>query len=143
MGKNAIRSAPLAMQEKLNQLLEKHCVTIKNNVELLGAYLKRAREEDDLLQALNDAAALAHQLKGSSGTAGFHDICVAATALNGHLSELTARGEAHSHQDLQRVIELYDKLSSVSQAAHPQSSALYFMAQPLPNERASKQNTAG
>lgn len=142
MGKNAIRPAPLAVQEKLNQLLEKHCVTIKNNVELLGAYLKRAREDDDPLQALNDAAALAHQLKGSSGTAGFHDICVAATALNGHLSELTAARRV-PHPDLQRAMELYDRLSGVSQAAHPQTSALYFMAQPLPNERASKRNTAG
>ena len=126
MGKNAIRPASLAVREKLNELLEKHCETIKSSVEILGTHLQRARQDRDPSQALNEAAALAHQLKGSSGTAGFHDICVEATILNGHLSELVAPGNAQLRPGVQRAIELYERLSCVSQAARPQSSALYL-----------------
>ena len=115
------------MQEKLNLLLEKHCVTIKRNVELIGEHLDRAQQAEGPAQALSDAVALAHQLKGSSGTAGFHDICVAATALNDHLSAIT-RDDAPLRQDLSRAVELFKTLSRASPAASPQSSALYLVA---------------
>jgi len=116
------------VREKLNLLLEKHCVTIKRNVELIGEHLDRAQQaEEGPAQALSDAIALAHQLKGSSGTAGFHDICVAATALNDHLSAIT-RDDAPLRQDLSRAVELFETLSRASRAASPQSSALYLVA---------------
>ena len=117
------------MREKLNLLLEKHCVTIKNNVELLGEHLNRARQNGAAPQdALSDAGALAHQLKGSSGTAGFHDICVAATALNDHLNAIKGREGAPLRQGVIEAIELYESLSRASKAASPQSSALYLVA---------------
>jgi HPt (histidine-containing phosphotransfer) domain-containing protein len=117
------------VREKLNLLLEKHCVTIKNNVELLGEHLNRAQQDGAAPQdALSDAGALAHQLKGSSGTAGFHDICVAATALNDHLNAIKGRAGAPLRQGVIEAIELYESLSRASKAASPQSSALYLVA---------------
>jgi HPt (histidine-containing phosphotransfer) domain-containing protein len=116
------------VREKLNLLLEKHCVTIKNTVERVGEHLERARDDGaDPQQAVEDAADLAHQLKGSSGTAGFNDICVAATALHDHLKDLSERGDTLLRPGLHRAMELYARLSSVSQAARPQSSALYLV----------------
>lgn len=116
------------MREKLNLLLEKHCVTIKTNVGLVGEHLNRARQDGAApREALREAGALAHQLKGSSGTAGFHDICVAATALYDHLNAIAAREDAPLHQGVHQAIELYEKLSRVAQAASPQSSALYLV----------------
>jgi HPt (histidine-containing phosphotransfer) domain-containing protein len=116
------------VREKLNLLLEKHCVTIKSTVERVGEHLKRARDSDaEAVQAIEEAAALAHQLKGSSGTAGFHDICAAATALNDHLKDLSAHGNAPLRPGVNRAIDLYERLSSVSQAASPQSSSLYLV----------------
>lgn len=117
------------MREKLNLLLEKHCVTIKKNVELLGEHLSRAQLDGAASQeALREANALAHQLKGSSGTAGFHDICVAATALYDHLKTISERDGAPLRQGVQQSIELYARLSRASKAASPQSSTLYLVA---------------
>lgn len=117
------------MREKLNLLLEKHCVTIKKNVEMLGEHLSRARQDGAASQeALREANALAHQLKGSSGTAGFHDICVAATALYDHLKAISGRDGAPLRQGVQQAIELYARLSRASKAASPQSSTLYLVA---------------
>jgi chemotaxis protein histidine kinase CheA len=116
------------MREKLNLLLEKHCVTIKNNVELVGEHLHRAREDSGApREALKAANALAHQLKGSSGTAGFHDICVAATALYNHLNAIAAHDDAALHHGVHQAIELYETLKRASKAASPQSSALYLV----------------
>ena len=117
------------MREKLNLLLEKHCVTIKNNVDMLGAHLNRARLNGTAPQdALSDAGALAHQLKGSSGTAGFHDICVAATVLYDHLNAIRGREDAPLREGVHQAIELYERLNHASKAASPQSSALYLVA---------------
>ena len=117
------------MREKLNLLLEKHCVTIKKNVELLGEHLSRAQQDGVASQeALREANALAHQLKGSSGTAGFHDICVAATALYDHLKAISEREDAPLRQGVRQAIELYARLSRASKAASPQSSTLYLVA---------------
>lgn len=116
------------MQEKLNLLLEKHCVSIKGTVDLLGDHLKRARDnEAGRRQAIEDATALAHQLKGSSGTAGFHDICVATTALYAMLTDLNARGDAPLRPGVDQAMELYERLSSAARAAHPQMSTLYLV----------------
>ena len=115
------------MREKLNQLLEKHCVTIKNNVERIGEHLKQAQDGGaEPMAALKDAAALAHQLKGSSGTAGFHDICVAGTALYDHLNKLNAGDFIPVSQGVQQAMELYERLTRASHAASPQSSSLYL-----------------
>ena len=115
------------MREKLNLLLEKHCVTIKQNVELVGEYLKRAGAADAATpgQALKDAAALTHQLKGSGGTAGFHDISGAATALNDHLNAIT-RGEVPFRQGVDKAMALFEPLGRAAREATPQSSALYL-----------------
>ena len=116
------------MREKLNLLLEKHCVSIKGTVELLGEHLKRAREDEaERRQALEDATALAHQLKGGSGTAGFHDICVATTALYAQLTELSARGDAALGPGVDQAMELYERLSGAARAARPQASTLYLV----------------
>jgi HPt (histidine-containing phosphotransfer) domain-containing protein len=118
------------VREKLNLLLEKHCVTIKKNVELLGEHLSRAQQDGvaSAQEALREANALAHQLKGSSGTAGFHDICVAATALYDHLKGISEHDDAPFREGVRQAIELYARLSRASKAATPQSSTLYLVA---------------
>jgi chemotaxis protein histidine kinase CheA len=116
------------VREKLNLLLEKHCVTIKNNVELVGAHLERALQDAAARQeALSEAGALAHQLKGSSGTAGFHEICVTATALYDHLNRIRALDDGPLREGVHQAIELYGRLSRASRAASPQSSGLYLV----------------
>lgn len=116
------------MREKLNLLLERHCGTIKHDIELIGEHLRQAGQfEAGSLQALKDAAALTHQLKGSSGTAGFNDICVAATALNAHLGTMAPENEA-LHYGMARAVEIFETLRRASDSARPQSSSLYVAA---------------
>ena len=115
------------MREKLNALLEKHCVTIKSSVVTLGEHLTRAREDGAApAEAVTDAIALAHQLKGSSGTAGFHDICGAATELYEHLKQIKGSEGAPMREGMAQAAALYETLHRVSQVASPQTSALYL-----------------
>jgi HPt (histidine-containing phosphotransfer) domain-containing protein len=112
------------MREKLNLLLVKHCASIKNTVGLLGQHLREIGQGDvRSAQGLEDAVALAHQLKGSSGTAGFQDICTAATVLYNHLKAGNGR-----LPEMQQTMALYERLDAATGAADPTTSSLYLVA---------------
>ena len=116
------------MRDKLNLLLIKHCATIKDTVRLLGQHLRAVGGDgaEVSAQALEEAVALAHQLKGSSGTAGFQDICAATTVLHDHLKGLNA--SSGERPEMRQAMVLYERLDAAAQAAAPQSSALYLVA---------------
>jgi HPt (histidine-containing phosphotransfer) domain-containing protein len=117
------------VQDKLNLLIEKHCETIKRHVETLGTMLSSiAGGVADPLGVIEEAEALAHQLKGSSGTAGFGEISRTATALDDHL-KILCRGSADGLSTrLVKAMELFQALQRAAQAATPHSSALYQAA---------------
>jgi HPt (histidine-containing phosphotransfer) domain-containing protein len=117
------------VQDKLNLLIEKHCETIKRHVETLGGMLSSiAGGAADPLGVLTEAEALAHQLKGSSGTAGFGEISRAATALDDHLKAL-CRGSAQDIPGrLVKAMELFRALDRAASEATPGTSTLYQAA---------------
>ena len=118
------------MQDRLNILLEKHCETIKGSVTALGRLLAdlSAGTSLDPIAEVETAEALAHQLKGSSGTAGFQDVSRAATALDDHL-KLLCRGEpAGVAGGMSEAMSLYQTLERITLATTPSSSRLYHAA---------------
>lgn len=110
------------MQEQLNLLIEKHCKTIKEQVGSLGAMLSRVEAGDagGPQSLLAEAEALAHQLKGSTGTAGFLELSKAATALDDHLKSLCAGG-----RDFQTAHQRFAELAQITTAIRPENSVLY------------------
>lgn len=118
------------MQDQLNRLIEKHCTSIKDTVSAIGRLLNQVAGNlaIDPLAAIHEAEALAHQLKGSSGTAGFREISHAATALDDHLKVL-CRGKAESiTYGINEAIELFKGLDVVARDVTPSSSMLYKAA---------------
>ncbi len=115
------------MQKQLNAVIEKHCETIKTSVATLGKLLDEvaAGAATDPLNTIQDAEGLAHQLKGSSGTAGFRDISQTATALDDHL-KILCRGSADVlPAGIGQAMTLYRLLDEVTQPATPHTSTLY------------------
>ncbi len=134
MGARDLAAAQLAMQEQLNRLIEKHCASIRASVAKLGEILGHIAKGANLdpLAALQEAEALAHQLKGSCGTAGFLEISEAATALDDHLKAM-CKTPAHSvNQGMRDALRLFEALSVATASIHPGASRLYNLA---PNAR--------
>lgn len=115
------------MQDRLNAVLEKHCETIKGSVAALGRQLSDIAEgaASDPLSAVQSAEAVAHQLKGSTGTAGFHDVSRAATALDDHLKILCRSDEDCVAGGMDEAMGLYAVLEKVSVELSPACSSLY------------------
>lgn len=114
------------MQDKLNQLIEKHCETVKRSAEALGAILMRVEDGSMPPRAgIEEAEALAHQLKGSSGTIGFHQISRAAAALDDHLKTLCAAQDTVIIAGMGKAAALFVELAHAANTARPRSSALY------------------
>jgi HPt (histidine-containing phosphotransfer) domain-containing protein len=118
------------MQDRLNILLEKHCETIKGSVTALGRLLAdlSAGTSSDPIAEVEAAEALAHQLKGSSGTAGFHEVSKAATALDDHLKVLCRSEPVAVAGGIGEAMSLYQTLERIAQNTTPNSSRLYHAA---------------
>ncbi len=114
------------MQDKLSTVIEKHCETIKASVDSLGAMLEDlARHAADPQERLGQAKALSHQLKGSSGTAGFMEIGAAATALDAHLGQLRGGALPDSAAGIAQAMTLYQELYRIASSTTPCCSWLY------------------
>ncbi|MGB0086132.1 MAG: Hpt domain-containing protein [Rhodomicrobiaceae bacterium] len=114
------------MQDKLNAIIEKYCGTIKTSVRMIGRLLDEvAQGVPDPLATIKEAEALAHQLKGSSGTAGFNEISAAATALDDQLKILCRSNAADGPLAIDAASERFRSLEQLALAATPSSSSLY------------------
>ncbi|WP_088343103.1 MULTISPECIES: Hpt domain-containing protein [Rhodomicrobium] len=114
------------MQDKLNEIIERHCEAIKRNAEEMRDMLAAVAAGETLPAAgIEEVEALAHQLKGGSGTAGFSEISRAATALDDYLKRLLAGPEAEIVAGMATALALSAELSRLAKLAGPASSKLY------------------
>jgi HPt (histidine-containing phosphotransfer) domain-containing protein len=118
------------MQEKLNRLIEKHCASIKHTVSQVGGLLAQIRDgaASAPLDSVCEAEALAHQLKGSTGTVGFREVCEAATALDDHLKILCRADSEAVINGIGDTMLLFDRLSAIVSTITPSASTLYKAA---------------
>lgn len=111
------------MQDDLRRLLMKHCDTLRSDIETLSAALRPldGRPGARLPSAsLTEASALAHRIKGSSGSIGFMEVSAAAARLHEALSEFeTTRGNAT------KVTTSLELLAERIGKAKPEDSRLY------------------
>jgi chemotaxis protein histidine kinase CheA len=114
------------VQEKLNALIEKQCASIPKTIEAVGVQLQSVMESGaGSKDALEQTRALVHQLKGISGTAGFTEICEAATALYDCLDLPAHECRPTSEVELEEAMALHQKLADVARDVRPATSWLY------------------
>jgi HPt (histidine-containing phosphotransfer) domain-containing protein len=114
------------VQDKLNALIEKQCASIPKTVEAIGVQLQSVMESGaNSTDALEHANALVHQLKGISGTAGFTEICEAATALYDCLELPAHECRPPTGVELEQAMALYRKLADLGRNVRPAASWLY------------------
>lgn len=117
------------VRDQLRALIERHCVTLRGHVEIIGRNLAHMSESSTRKpEALAEAESLAHQLKGSSGSIGFPQVSAAATALDEHLKQLCAAGGTVTAWEKDRLCSLYEELRNVTAAISPESSTLYALS---------------
>lgn len=117
----------MKVQDQLRALLERHCATVRQNVDSIGRMLREVSAPGIRpAAAVGRAEALAHQLKGSSGSVGFPEVSSAAKALDDQLKLLCAIGDDTAIlSQMAGVHSLYDELKRQASAITPQSSTLY------------------
>lgn len=114
------------MQDKLNAIIERHCKAIKRDAGEIDAMLKAVASGGNAPRAGIEAAeALAHQLKGGSGTAGFAAICEAVTALDDQLKTLLGCPDAEILAGVHPALLLSGELIRIAERTEPGASKLY------------------
>lgn len=118
------------MHDRLNSLLERHCETIKASVNRLGDMLAPVATGSSAapLTDIQTAEALAHQLKGSSGTAGFHELSRAATELDDCLKTLCQADTEQLTAGIDEAMARFQRLEKTASETTPASSSLYQAA---------------
>lgn len=125
----------MSIQEQLRALIARHCATIRHTVEAIGRSLEETADPwSSAGMAVARAEALAHQLKGSSGSVGFHGVSAAATALDDRLKVLCAADATVIASQMPRVRALYEALQEEASSLTPQSSTLYNVELPALRE---------
>ncbi len=91
-----------AIQNKLRELIVRHCGSLRSNAELLSGFIAEMNAPGNVSgQPARDALHLAHQIAGAGGSIGFSHVSVIASdiehalqpivAVNGTPSEASAR----------------------------------------------------
>jgi len=87
-----------------------------------------AKSSSAPLTDIQTAEALAHQLKGSSGTAGFHEISRAATELDDHLKTLCQADTEQLTAGIDEAMARFQRLRRAASEMTAASSSLYQAA---------------
>jgi HPt (histidine-containing phosphotransfer) domain-containing protein len=120
----------MTVEDQLRALIERHCLTIRNGVVEIGRALAGRAQPGEARRAgpadaVTRAEALAHQLKGGSGSIGFVEVSAAATALDDHLKALLAGDDAEIGSQAERTRDLFARLQRAAAAMRPESSTLF------------------
>ncbi len=113
----------MSLQDDLRALIVRHCETLKRESEAVADCVTRAcgRDGDDL--ALASAKAIAHRIKGASGSIGFPLVSTMAAALDDRLRAVD--GRALSPAERTEILERLEDLRGAIAILRPESSQLY------------------
>lgn len=116
----------MSHQDQLRALIERHCVTLNDEAAAIGTHIRQLEDAAiDSSEAISNAIAMAHKIKGSSGTIGFSAISSAAGSLESYLSALASTGMDPTAAQVNTVAGLFDELNTLVRTVSPESSTLY------------------
>lgn len=114
------------MQDKLRQLISRHCTWLHDTMPALKHNLSPLITEGQAdCDAVRAAKVISHQIKGSSGSVGFKEISTAATNLDNHISKLMQATSLAEPDDRQLLENLCQELANIVATVTPETSALY------------------
>jgi HPt (histidine-containing phosphotransfer) domain-containing protein len=114
----------MTVQQQLRDLLQRYCVRLSGQLEILDEVLSTGSSGGAALSAIAEAREMAHEMKGTAGSLGFPDISGAASALDDNL-KLLVNQECISPAQLQVSKTLFVQLRKIARQAIPQMSKLY------------------
>ncbi len=116
----------MSLQDQLKALIERHCATLTNEADAIGSHIRQLEDTSiDSSEAITNAIAMAHKIKGSSGSIGFAAISSAAGSLESYLSALASTGMEPTAAQVNTVVGLFDELNTLVRTVSPESSTLY------------------
>jgi len=114
------------MQDQLRALVREHHGNLLKQIDRLGQLLSSISVPDaGCAEAIAEAKALTHQIKGAGGSIGFQDVSCAATILDDDLKGLVDLGAQVTSDQIQRSLALFGDLQRTAQGTTPESSTLY------------------
>lgn len=114
------------MQDQLRALITRHCTTIRDYVDHVGDNLAfLAAQEEDADASFHRALELAHQIKGTSGSIGFHELSRLAALFSEYLRTLYPVHGAEAVAQTGEVMKLFSEMSRLAHTLRPQDSSLY------------------
>lgn len=116
----------MSLQDQLKALIERHCTTLINEADAIGTHIRQLEDASiDSSEAISNAIAMAHKIKGSSGSIGFAAISSAAGSLESYLSALASTGMEPTAAQVNTVAGLFNELNTLVRTVSPESSTLY------------------
>lgn len=116
----------MTVREQIRALLQRHCTTIKAQVEEVEAALSGVvTSEDHQAASIRVAQGLTHQIKGTSGSMGYRETSAAAATLDQTLKALLTDTGSISPAQLQHALDLLRDLQRHARNASPEASSLY------------------
>ncbi|MDF1776252.1 MAG: Hpt domain-containing protein [Rhizobiaceae bacterium] len=116
----------MSHQDQLRALIKHHCVTLITEADAIGTHIRQLEDASiDGSEAISNAIAMAHKIKGSSGSIGFAAISSAAGSLESYLSALASTGMDPTAAQINTVAGLFDELNTLVRTVSPESSTLY------------------
>jgi HPt (histidine-containing phosphotransfer) domain-containing protein len=113
-------------QDKLQELIVRHCAILRANADLLAGCVARMSDPDNASgQPARDALHIAHQVAGAGGSIGFHEISAIASDIERALQPIVAINGMPSAAQKARIDALVHRLQRVAAELKPQMSTLY------------------
>lgn len=114
------------VQNKLRDLIVRHCGSLRTNSELLEGFISEMSEPGNISgQAARDALHLAHQIAGAGGSIGFSNVSVLASDIEHALQPIVAINGTPSPAQRERIDGLVRQLRAAAESLTPEASTLY------------------
>ncbi|MEJ2229083.1 MAG: Hpt domain-containing protein [Alphaproteobacteria bacterium] len=114
------------LQDQFRALITGHCETLACELLEIKTCLDGLGQPGVVeADAIAKGFALAHKVKGSSGTLGFAEICAAAETLEHYLRDLGKSGAALGPSEREQIFDHYDLLACRINAISPEQSSLF------------------
>jgi HPt (histidine-containing phosphotransfer) domain-containing protein len=121
-----LEAAVDAIQNRLRELIVRHCGSLRTNSELLAGFISEMSEPGNTSgQPARDALHLAHQIAGAGGSIGFSEVSVLASDIEHALQPIVAVNGTPSPAQRERIDGLVRQLRSAADKLTPEGSNLY------------------
>jgi HPt (histidine-containing phosphotransfer) domain-containing protein len=115
-----------AGQDRLRDLIARHCETLRTNADLLAGFVARMSDADNGSgEAARDARHIAHQIAGAGGSIGFAAVSVLASDLERAIEPIVAVNGTPSPAQQEKIGALLGELRKAAAELRPEMSTLY------------------